>query len=83
MTCRELVEFLSAYIDGELPADVRLRFDEHLAACPECSAYLRTYRQTVKLAKDAFQDPDDPLPVEVPEGLVKAILAARRKGTAS
>jgi anti-sigma factor RsiW len=82
MTCRELVEFLSAYLDGELPEEVRHQFDEHLAACPECSAYLATYRETVRLAKDAFQDADAPLPGDVPERLVKAILAARRKGSA-
>ena len=79
MTCRELVEFLAAYMDGELLEDVRLQFDEHLAACPECSAYLATYRETVKLAKDAFQEPDAPVPMDVPEGLVRAILAARRR----
>jgi len=79
VTCRELIDFLGEYLDGELPRDVRLRFDEHLAACPECSAYLETYRRTVKLAKDAFRDPDDPVPEDVPEDLVKAILSARRK----
>jgi len=42
MTCRELVDFLGAYLDGELSEKVRRRFDEHLAACPECSAYLET-----------------------------------------
>lgn len=79
MTCRELIDFLGAYFDGELSRDVRLRFEEHLAACPECSAYLETYRQTLKLAKDAFHEMDDPVPADVPEDLVKAILSARRK----
>ena len=78
MTCRELSAFLGAYFDEELSDDVRLPFDEHLAACPECSAYLEAYRETVRLAKDAFKDPDEPVPASVPESLVKAILAARR-----
>ncbi len=80
MTCRELVDFLGAYLDRELSDDVRRRFEEHVAACPECAAYLETYRETVKLTKDAFRDPDDPVPAAVPEDLIKAILAARRKG---
>jgi anti-sigma factor RsiW len=79
MTCRELVDFLGAYFDGELSEDVRGRFEEHLAACPECTAYVATYRDTVKLAKRAFQDPDDPVPAGVPDDLVRAILAARKK----
>jgi anti-sigma factor RsiW len=83
MTCRELIDFLGAYLDGELSEAVRRRFAEHLAACPECSAYLATYRATVKLAKGTIRDPDGPVPADVPEDLVKAILAARRKGSES
>ena len=79
MTCHELIEFLSAYVDGELSEDVRFRFDAHVAACPECSAYLKSYEATVKLAKTAVGGSDDPVPADVPEDLVKAILAARRK----
>jgi anti-sigma factor RsiW len=80
MTCRELVGFLGAYLDGDLAADTRAHFAEHLAECPECAAYLETYRATVRLARNAFQDPDAPVPPEVPDDLVRAILAARRKG---
>jgi anti-sigma factor RsiW len=79
VTCRELIDFLGEYFDGELSLDVRMRFEKHLTACPECSAYLETYRETVKLAKDGFQL-DDPVPEEVPEDLVQAIQSARRKG---
>jgi len=79
MTCRELTDFLSAYVDGELPDDVRRRFDAHVAACPACATYLRSYATTVKLAKGAFDGADDPVPDEVPEDLVKAIISARRK----
>ena len=79
MTCRELSDFLGAYLDGELSEEVRVPFDEHLAACPECAAYVDSYRTTVKLAKDAFRHPDDAVPADVPEDLVKAIRAARQK----
>jgi anti-sigma factor RsiW len=76
MTCRELIAFLMAYLDGELPAASRVRFDEHLAVCPACVAYLKTYRQTIALGKEAFRDPGA-VPDEVPEDLVRAILASR------
>ena len=78
MTCRELVEFLSAYLDGELAPGERAGFDAHLSACPECLAYLNTYRATVTLGRGAFDQPGDPVPADVPEELVRAILAARR-----
>jgi len=79
MTCRELTEFLSAYVYNHLPDDVRRRFDAHVVGCPECAAYLRSYAATVKLVKGAFDSADDPVPDDVPEDLVKAIITARRK----
>jgi anti-sigma factor RsiW len=79
MTCRELVGFLHEYLDDALAAHVRARFDQHLAACADCATYLRTYKTTVKLGRAAFAHPDDPVPGDVPEDLVRAILAARRR----
>jgi anti-sigma factor (TIGR02949 family) len=75
MTCRELIDFLAAYLDGELPPDERARFDAHLGECPECVAYLATYRDTIALAKGACAA--DPTP-DVPERLARAIAAARK-----
>lgn len=77
ITCRELIDFLMAYCDGELPADQRAIFEEHLACCPPCVAYLKTYQQAVCLGKAACAE-EDRGAKEVPEELVKAILAARR-----
>lgn len=77
MTCRELVEFLGEYLDDALAADARARFEQHLAACADCAAYLEAYRTTIALGRAAFTHPDDPVPDGVPEDLVQAILAAR------
>ena len=79
MTCRDFIEFLMDYLSGQLPAEERSVFEEHLAICPPCVAYLKTYQEAVKLGKAAFAEPDEPLPEEVPEALVKAILSARAK----
>jgi anti-sigma factor RsiW len=65
-----------SYLDNELPDDQRAEFDRHMAACPSCVDYLETYEKTVRLTKTAA---DDPVPAEVPESLVQAILAARKK----
>jgi len=79
VTCREFTEFLAAYLDAELAADERMTFEAHLAGCAGCVAYLRTYENAVVLARGALGYPDDPLPADVPEELVRAMLAARRK----
>ncbi len=78
MTCRDLVDFLMAYLDEELPEAQRASFEEHLGMCPPCVAYLDTYRETVALGKAVCSE-DDSLPDDVPEALVQAILTARRK----
>jgi anti-sigma factor RsiW len=76
ITCQQLVEFISRYRDRELTAEEHSEFERHLAACPSCVAYLKTYEQTVLLAKASAHDQ---VPDEIPERLVNAILEARRK----
>jgi len=73
MTCQQLIEFIARYRDDELAEGARTEFDRHLAACPSCVAYLKTYEQTLLLARASA---DDPVPSDVPESLVNAILAA-------
>ncbi len=77
MTCRELIDFLDDYVAGDLPGDRRKVFEEHLAGCPDCVHYLASYRQTIALAREAFEDREDDIPADVPGDLIKAILAAR------
>lgn len=47
MDCKELVEEITAYLDGTLPDADRRRFDTHLANCPCCTEYLEQMRQTI------------------------------------
>lgn len=78
LTCRELSGFLMDYLDGVLDAATRARFDAHLQICPMCVDYLANYQRAVRLGRDAFAG-DDPVPADVPEELVRAVLAARPK----
>lgn len=80
MTCQQLDGFLLDYVDGQLPADTLREFEGHLAICPACVDYLRTYRETIRAGKAALAPgPGDSVPADVPEELVQAILAARRR----
>lgn len=76
ITCRQLIDFIGAYLDGDLPDEERAEFERHLAVCPSCVAYLSTYRKTVTLAQLAGSDP---VPADVPESLIQAILRVRRE----
>ncbi len=78
MKCREFTEFLMAYLDGELPADARSAFEYHLHGCQSCVNYMESYQATVALGRAACRE-DAELPDDVPEALVRAILAARKQ----
>ena len=78
MTCRDLIEFLMDYLDDELSAGEKRRFDEHLGLCPECTAYLASYRETIRLGQMICQPNKSDLPDDIPDDLVEAILTARR-----
>jgi anti-sigma factor RsiW len=79
MTCREFVGFLMLYLSAGLSPERRSRFEEHLAECPDCVAYLDSYQQTIRLGKEAFADPEADVPADVPEELVRAIVAALKE----
>jgi anti-sigma factor RsiW len=49
LTCRELVELVTDYFEGALPADERSRFEEHVMSCPPCRTYLQQMRTTIEL----------------------------------
>jgi anti-sigma factor RsiW len=76
ITCQQLIAFIASYRENELTRDQHAEFERHLAVCPSCVAYLKTYEETVLLAKASA---DDPVPEEIPEPLVKAILETRQK----
>ena len=48
--CQQVVEMISDYLEGALPAGDRRRLEHHLAGCPHCSAYLAQMRETLRLA---------------------------------
>ncbi len=73
LACREFVEFLAEYPDGELPQHAAVLVDGHLMDCAACESYLRTYAQTLRLEKNAC---DERTADGAPEGLVQAVLAA-------
>jgi predicted anti-sigma-YlaC factor YlaD len=49
LSCREVVELVTAYLESGLSEPDEVRFEEHLAMCDGCAAYLDQMRQTVRL----------------------------------
>ena len=47
MACRELVEVITDYLEGNLGEVDRIRFEAHLLECPYCQSYLDQMRETI------------------------------------
>ena len=50
LTCAEVVELVTDYLEGRLPESERRRFDEHLTECDGCRAYVEQMRTTIAVS---------------------------------
>jgi anti-sigma factor RsiW len=49
--CKESIDLLVEYLDGNLPADEMRALDQHFEGCPPCVEFLRSYRDTSHLCR--------------------------------
>ena len=73
-TCKDAIDLLRAYLDGELEQSQKAALEEHLGACAPCVDFVATYRQTPGLCKKALQ-------AKMPEDLANSLSAFLRKHT--
>jgi len=69
LTCAEIVELVTDYLEGGLPVDGRERFEEHIAYCDWCLTYVDQMRQTIEAA-GRLQEED--LSPQLQQGLLAA-----------
>ena len=62
LSCAELVEIVTDYLEDALDPPTRRRFEEHLAACPGCEDYLDQIRATIAAAVGLTAEDLDPVP---------------------
>lgn len=60
MDCNEVVELVTAYLDGALDLDTRARFDIHLTECDGCDNYLQQLQTTVDVLGKVRGDDIEP-----------------------
>ena len=56
LTCRELVELVTSYLEDDLSENDRARFDRHLDLCPGCATYVEQFRETIRLSGGLRED---------------------------
>jgi anti-sigma factor RsiW len=50
LSCQELVELVTDYLEGALSVEEHARVEQHLEICHGCHTYVAQMRQTIELA---------------------------------
>lgn len=68
LTCQEMIEVVTNYLDGALPPDERQRFERHLSYCAGCTTYVDQMRETIR--QTGMIPREEPLPPALREAVV-------------
>ncbi len=71
LTCKELVELITGYLEGTLRGRQRRRFESHLAACDGCTRYMAQMEATIRATGTLTEE-------QVPDEQKVILLAAFR-----
>ncbi|MFL5320565.1 MAG: anti-sigma factor family protein [Myxococcaceae bacterium] len=53
-TCKDSIDELLSYLDGDMPKEEAAALEEHLNGCSPCVEFVKTYRQTSHLCRKAL-----------------------------
>jgi hypothetical protein len=75
ISCQEVVELVTDYLEGARPPEEVARFEHHLSLCDGCVFYVEQIRVTIAAVGEAGEDD---VPPEVRDDLVRAFRELRR-----
>lgn len=78
LTCRELVELVTEYLEGTLSRRDHARFDAHLAECSNCTHYVAQFRETIRITGE-LRESD--VPPEAADALLSLFSDWKRERT--
>ena len=78
ISCQEIVELVTDYLEDALPRNERKAFEAHLAGCPNCTNYLDQMQQAMKLTGRLSEEALEP---ELRTRLLDAFRDYKRTGT--
>jgi len=76
LTCQQIADFILDYLTGELHPDTASELEKHLHICPDCVAFMNTYKKTVEVTRSL---PCEDIPPEM-EKRVSRFLQKKMKG---
>lgn len=60
LTCKEVVELVTDYLEEALLPEMEAQFEEHVESCPGCTIYVQQVRQTISMLQKLTQEPAFP-----------------------
>jgi anti-sigma factor RsiW len=67
LTCKQITDLITDYLEGRLPWMDRLRFQMHVGMCQHCRKYLRQMKLSVAVLGAM---PAEPVPDDVMQSLL-------------
>jgi anti-sigma factor RsiW len=74
LTCHEVVELVTDYLENALPPEERDRVEAHLSGCDGCTRYVEQMRKTIRLTGQLTEE-------QIPAQQKEALLSAFRTWT--
>src|ERR1700756_3199822 len=76
INCERVTSLIIDYLNEELDRETTLAFEEHLSVCPDCIAFLNTYKKTIQATESlSYED----IPSEI-EKRVREFIQKKIKG---
>jgi len=79
ITCREIVELMTDYLEAKLADEDRLTFERHIAQCAPCRDYLAQLRDTIHRVGELDPPSEGAIPSATREALLEAFRNFTRK----
>ena len=57
LSCQEVVELVTDYLEQALLPEKRVQFEEHIADCPGCDTYIEQVQQTIVMLRNLAKQP--------------------------
>ena len=78
LSCQEIVELVTDYIEDTMPHEERRRFEHHLSYCPGCVTYVEQIRETIRATGELPHE--ETLSPALREGLIAQFRLWQRDG---
>lgn len=80
MTCKEILESLSSYVDADLQKEIVVEMERHIGKCSDCRAEFDSLTMTLKLYRHVA---DTPVPTDCHDRLIKVLQLEKMKAKQS